>query len=321
MAKSRKLEALQASINQVRHQLTPPTDEALTTLQTILASQQPVAIAQIAKLVEQHSLAALMPALAEQFVRMLIKGATTDPNCMAKKAIANTLYRLEYPETDLFLKGIHHCQQEPVWGTTVDTAPGLRAICALGLVRVHYREIMVELADLLADPEVEARIGAARAIAYTENPQGVPLLRLKVQVGDEEPQVLSECFLALLKLAPEQSFSLVAHFLDAVEPALCELAALALGEARIPEAFGVIKRVWQRTRDAELRQTLLLAIATLRTDESIQFLTGLVERGNLDDARQAIAALKIYQTIDEIWKLVETAVGMRGDGQLSTRLS
>lgn len=320
MAKSRKLESLQVSINAVRHQLTPATEEALATLRDLLTSKQPIAIAQIAKLVDQHHLTMMMPQLAQEFERMLIKGGSTDPNCIAKKAIANTLYRLEYPETELFLHGIHHRQMEPVWGTTVDTAPGLRAVCALGLVRANYRDILVALADLLADPEIEARIGAARAIAYSTNPHGVPLLRLKVQLGDDEPQVLSECFLALLQLAPQQSFPLVASFLTASEAIVCELAALALGEARIPEAFAVIKQAWQRTRQSELRQNLLLAIATLRTDEAIQFLTDLVERGNLAAAQDAIAALQIYQDIDEIWKKVEAAARLRGDAELLNRL-
>lgn len=194
---------------------------------------------------------------------------------------------------------------EPVWGGETDTAPGLRAVCALGLVRVHYREVMIELADLLADPKIEARIGAARAIAYSENPQGVPLLRLKLHLGDPEPQVLSECFIALLQLAPQPSFPLVAQFLASSEPAVCELAALALGEARIAAAFEPIKRTWQRTRERELRQSFLLAIATLRTDEAIQFLTGLVEKGSLADAEAAIAALQIYRHTEEIWKRVQ----------------
>ncbi|MDZ8224990.1 hypothetical protein [Nostoc sp. ChiVER01] len=54
---------------------------------------------------------------------------------------------------------------------------------------------MNELADLLADPKLEARV-AAKAIAYIRNPQGVPLLRLKTRIGDQAPQVISECFSA-----------------------------------------------------------------------------------------------------------------------------
>lgn len=318
MAKSQKLKALQESIKSVRRQIDAATGtvpaEAIATLRQVIASHQSVAIAQVAKLVAQHHLKALMPDLAAQFERMR-SGAAADPNCIAKQAIADALYRLEYAETELFLNGIHHRQMEPVWGKTVDTAPGLRAICALGLVRVHYREVLIELADLLADCEPEARIGAARAIAYSENPSGVALLRLKVRLGDDHPQVLSECFVALLTLAPQASFSLVASFLDTAESAVCELAALALGEARLPEAFAPLKAVWQRTREVDLRGTLLLSIATLRSTEAIEFLVGLVERGNLADAKAAIAALHIYRTVDDIWSRVQQAAQLSGDTQ------
>ncbi|MEM8807178.1 MAG: hypothetical protein AAGF01_14235 [Cyanobacteria bacterium P01_G01_bin.38] len=313
MAKSRKLEAVQASIKAIRDQLDPPTEAAIATLQQALNSRQSVAIAQVAKLALNHRLTQLIPELATQFERMLTKGATTDPNCIAKQAIANTLYQLEYPETELFLSGIHHIQMEPVWGKSVDTAPGVRAICALGLVRVNYRDVMIELADLLAAPEIEARIGAVRAIAYSENPQGIPLLRLKLHLGDPEPQVLSECFIALLQLAPKQSFPLVVKFLESSEPTICELAAIALGEARVAEAFKAIKRVWQQTRESELKQSFLLAIATLRTDEAIHFLTSLVKKGNLADAKDALIALSIYRHTEDIWQVVIAAAQLRSD--------
>ncbi|MBE9079990.1 hypothetical protein IQ241_22315 [Romeria aff. gracilis LEGE 07310] len=316
MAKSRKLEAVQAEIKAVRDRLDPPTEDAIAVLHQALTSKQPVAIAQVARLALNHRLSQLLPELATQFERLMAKGTTTDPNCIAKSAIANTLYQLEYPEAELFLAGIRYAQMEPVWGGETDTAPGLRAVCALGLVRVHYREVMTELADLLADAEIEARIGAARAIAYSENPQGVPLLRLKLHLGDSEPQVLSECFIALLQLAPQPSFPLVAQFLDSSEPAVCELAALALGEARIAEAFEPIKQIWRRTRERELRQSFLLAIATLRTDEAIEFLVRLVEKGNLADAEDAIAALQIYRHTEEIWQTVQTAAQLRPELKL-----
>ncbi|WP_088889993.1 hypothetical protein [Leptolyngbya ohadii] len=180
------------------------------------------------------------------FDRFLIKPKDADPGCLAKQAIADTLYRLEYSDETLFLKGIHHVQPEPIWGGTTDTAPRLRGTCALGLVRMNYPQVMVELGDLLADPEPEARIGAARAIAYSENDQGVPLLRLRVRIGDTSP-VLSECLLALLQLAPSQSLPLVedvlyartAMALGAVDQA--EAAALALSESRLNEAFPILR--------------------------------------------------------------------------------
>jgi hypothetical protein len=48
-------------------------------------------------------------------------------------------------------------------------------------------------------------------------------LRLKVKIGDGDPQVLSECFMGLLKLAPTQSLPLVAEFLDRPEAKVCAM--------------------------------------------------------------------------------------------------
>ena len=242
--------------------------------------------------------------MIDAFHRMLEKGEKRDPGCKAKWAIANTLYQLERPDADLFLAGIHHRQLEPVWGGTIDTAPPLRSLCALGLVQANYPHVLNELADLLADDEHDARAGAARAVGYSRNPAGIPLLRLKIHFGDAEPQVMSECFVALLQLSVDQA-PIVIERLESGSEAERELAAIALGEARIPEAFAAIKRQWQRTRSAELRSSFLLAIATLRTEAAIEFLLALVEHGNRQDATDAIAALEIYRHTKDIWQQVQ----------------
>lgn len=84
MAKSRKLEAVQAEIKAVRDRLDPPTEDAIATLRQALTSKQPVAIAQVARLALKHRLTQLMPELVTQFERLMAKGASADPNCMAK---------------------------------------------------------------------------------------------------------------------------------------------------------------------------------------------------------------------------------------------
>jgi hypothetical protein len=65
-------------------------------------------------------------------------------------------------------------------------------------------------------------------------------LRLKVKIGDGDPQVLSECFMGLLKLALAQSLPLVAEFFDRHEAQVCAMAALALGESHLLEAFPIL---------------------------------------------------------------------------------
>lgn len=321
MAKSRKLEEWMAVLSQIR---ADPTSEAgLSVLHQVLKGKYSVAVAQAAQLVGQFELESLIPDLVSAFDRFLLKPEDTDPGCRAKQSIAETLYCLEYSNETLFLKGIRHIQQEPVWGGRVDTAPRLRGTCALGLVRMNYPLVMVELGDLLADPEPEARIGAARAIAYTQNDQGVPLLRLRIKIGDTSA-VLSECLIALLQLAPEGSLPLVKELLHA-RTALgseedidkAEAAALALSESRLPAAFPVLQDWWQGTRNPQLRKTGLLAISTLRQPDAIQFLLSQIAQGQPQDAKDAIRAMGIYGQDPALWQQVCQVARERQDVDLT----
>jgi hypothetical protein len=300
MAKSRKLDQFLAQLESVRRDPTAP--EATIALRQILASQYSIAVAQAAKLIGSAELYDLIPDLVAAFDRNMIKPIETDPGCVAKLKIADALYRLDYSNEELFLRGVRHIQAEPGWGGSEDTAAALRGTCALGLVRMNYAEVMSELADLLADPKQDARIGAARAIAYTGNQTGVPLLRLRVQIGDTAP-VLSDCFISLLQLAPQASLPLVSRFLgDRAEVA--EVAALALGESRLPEAFTILQNWWQRTRTAELRHIALTAIALIRQDEAIAFLITLIREGAIADAKEAVSALSLYHQDQDLWQRV-----------------
>ena len=132
----------------------------------------------------------------------LVHPVKSDPSRAAKTAITDALYRIGAPELAVYRTGIRHVQLEPVWGGKADTATALRATCALALVRVHYPDYLTEIADLLADREAPARKTAAQPLAYSENPAAVPLLRLKALIGDDDPQVLLECLLALLAITP-----------------------------------------------------------------------------------------------------------------------
>jgi hypothetical protein len=157
-------------------------------------------------------------------------------------------------------------------------------------VRVHHPDYLVEIADLLADREIPVRKMAAQALAYSENPAAVPLLRLKALVGDDDPQVLGEVLTALLSLAPHPSLAFVERFLDRDDVAIAEAAALALGASRRPEALAILGGFWERTIDVALRRAALLAVAMLKHDEAIDYLLGHVRDSAPLHAREAIRA-------------------------------
>ncbi len=315
MVKSRKLESLLAELQQIRPN--PTTSEAMLLLRKLLTSKQPVAIAQAAKLIAEAEHYNLIPDVVAAFEWAMTKPNERDPGCIAKLKLADTLYRLDYSNEDLFLQGIRYAEGSD------DRAAPLRSVCALGLVRMNYPDVMSELADLLADPEPDARIGSARAIAYTGNLSGVPLLRLRIKLGDSAP-VLLDCFLALLHLSPTQSsIDLVRSFLviqsqseDRESNDIVEAAALAFGESRLSEAFDILQTWWQSVCIPELRKTGLIAISLLRNDEAVSFLLSLIQSGNLVDAKNSIAALSVYRENQALWQLVRERIEQRGEPSL-----
>ena len=319
MPRSHRLEDLLAELHEL--QAKPLDEAAIARLKQILASKMSHAVAKAAQIAGEAELAALVPDLLATFDRLMINPVKTDPGCAAKAAIADALYRIGHDDEVPFLRGIRHVQLEPVYGGKADTAGPLRSACALGLVRMGYREQMSELADLLADPDAPVRLAAVRAVAYSESDQGVPLLRLKVLTGDEEPQVISESLQTLLKVAPEPSLPFVSRLLDASAAEMGEAAALALGGSRLPAAFAILRDWWQRTAGVDLRRTALLAIAMLRRDQPLEFLLSLVAEGNGMDARDALAALGLYGHDEALRERVAAIVERRKDVDLRDALA
>ena len=118
-----------------------------------LANKSNIVVAKAADLARAAGVESLVPQLVAAFDRFMESPTKTDPTCAAKREIANALYELGAPAQAVFLTGIRHVQKEAAWGPPVDTAAELRGLCALGLVRMGYRDVMTELADLLADGE------------------------------------------------------------------------------------------------------------------------------------------------------------------------
>ncbi len=302
MGKSNNLDDRLAALNELRTDPTAP--ESVAALQKALKSKQNHIVGRAATIAGQFSITTLELELVEAFERFLVNPQKTDPTCAAKTAIVEALYRMEAYQPDVYLHGIGHVQLEPVFGGKEDTAAQLRGLSALGLVRINYPNVMLMLAQLLADPEAEARRAAARAVGYSGLDAGVPLMRFKVLMGDSDAQVLCECFTALLQLTPEPSLSFVAGFLRQEDMAVRQAAAVALGESQLVQAFPFLETAWEDARDGELREVLLLSIALLRHERALGFLLSLLEKGGRA-ADEALAALGMYREDERVWRRVE----------------
>jgi len=259
----------------------------------------------------------LRPELLTAYARMFVNPLKKDPGCLAKTAIAEALVKLDCQDIDSCRQGIRYQQYEPVWGGQQDTAAQLRAVCAVGMLGcATCMEAINAFADLLADPCKPARIGAARAISGLGSWEGVPLLRLKLQLGDEDAEVVGECCSALLAIAPDDGVDLVTRLLSSKQSDLRIQAALALGESRSQPAFEPLCACWQAEREPSLRGMLLTCIGLLRSTESREFLVSLIRGPDATEAADAIQALAPYSMIDEVCQQVADAVKESAHRQL-----
>ena len=168
----------------------------------------------------------------------------------------------------------------------------MRGVCARGLARMAHPDAMYLIVNLLADPEVPARVGAVRALADSGRPDAELLLRLKALQGDKT-EVLVECFSALMALTPQRSVEFVAKYLESRDDEIRHGAALALGESRQVEALPALQEAWQRP-DPQFRRVLALSIAMLRRVEGVEFLLDRLREEPEHSAAGALIALALY---------------------------
>jgi HEAT repeat protein len=272
----------------------PASPEGLSQVTQYLTSKLNLVAAKAARIAGEWQAFDLTPELVAAFDRFMVKPESSDKRCAAKIEILKALCKLEYSSPSVFRRALQHIQLEPTWGGSSDTAAEVRALGAMGLAQTNYSDALEEIVPVLLDPQRDARIGAVRAIGASGLPGGELLLRLKALSGDE-PDVLGECFAALLRAEPSKSPEFVAKFLGHHEEAVAEAAALALGDSRLESAFAVLREAFEHTHAQPVRRTLLLAIALLRRENAIDFLLDLAQNGGTQASADAVAALAMYE--------------------------
>jgi HEAT repeat protein len=175
---------------------------------------------------------------------------------------------------------------------------------------------MNELVELMMDASHQARILAARAVAYTGWDKGALLLRLKILAGDREPEVTAECIVALAGLERVRALEFIKRFLGAADETISGAAALALGEMRHGSALKVLLEQWESDRSAEGRSELVLPIALSRLPESVEFLAEVIRSADERVALAAVEALRIYRHDEAACTTIREAVEGRGSETL-----
>jgi HEAT repeat protein len=308
----KKIEALEAL------RLAPESPARSEQLRKALKDRNNFLVAKAAGVAAHLGEAVLIPDLVAALNRFLVDASKSDPQCWAKNAIVKALKDLGHDESEVFLRGIVHVQLEPVWGGRQDSAAVLRGSCALALVacRMDDIEILGVLAELLADPEKPARLDAARAIAQLGRMEGAPLLRLKALCGDEDSEVIGECFLALSSLNAAQAVPFIARFLQSPDEDVRMEALGVLGQSAEPAALDVLKKSWSHLVDPELRRALLLSLAASPLRESAEFVLSTLDEASGLVAESAIVSLGRSRFRAEMFVRTAAVVKARRDDRL-----
>ena len=266
-------------------------------------------VAKAADLVARERLVELTPEILAAYDRFFEDPVKTDPQCWAKNALSRALAAFELQDSEPFLRGLRHIQWEPTWGGRTDTAGALRGTCALALVQCRDLSepvLLRYLVTTLVDTDKVVRNNAVRAIEQMGSEAAALMLRLRAEVGHDEPEVLGACYAAVLNLDGLTALPWAAKFLEGEEDAAGE-AALAIAATHSPEAFALLRDRWRKGPDVWLSSVLLSAISLTRQNEATDFLLALVEKEDLR-ADQAVEAMLRSLPSDETLQRLKTLV-------------
>jgi hypothetical protein len=292
------------------------TADVNATLKKALADRVSVVVAKAAQICGDLQAVALLPELKAAFERFF---DDKDPQCWAKNALAKALKDLGVQESAVFLRGVRHVQNEPVWGGQEDTAAVLRGTCAMALVQcndIPREETLRHLVYALSETAATVRMDAAAALGQMDGREVALLLRLKARLGEKDPRVTGQVLEGLLQIEGKAALSFVGEFLEGADEEASEEAALALGASRMPEAVELLRETWEKWQGLRPGTALLRAMSASRLDHAIEFLIDLIKQARLPNAEDALHALALNKGTDEMVSRVEQAVKDRGDAKL-----
>jgi HEAT repeat protein len=298
----RQFEEQIAALDELRQ---TPTGARVEPLRKALANKNNFIAGKAADLIREFNLQELTPDLLKNYDRFFDQAEKSDPQCWAKNAISKALASFELQEPDVFLRGMHHIQMEPVWGGRSDTAGTLRATCALALVqcrRLAEPDVLAHLVDLFADKDKAVRVEAVRAVDQVGSASASLLLRLRATLGNDEPEVLGACCSGILHLEGVTAIPWVARFLSPGDEVAGE-AALALAGTHSEVVLQPLRQALESTTDPWFRKVLLSAIALIRQDAAIEFLLELVRIESLHAEGAVEAILQAAPSEDVIQRL------------------
>lgn len=260
-----------------------------------LHSTSSLVIARAAGLASELGDADLTQELVSTYLSLAEDPFEMDKGCLGMKAILGALFELEAAAPDVYKHAIRHVQFDS--GTfsedPVDSAAELRGVAAHAMVRTEYPEALEEISQLLLD-EPAVRMAAVRALRAAGSHGATLLLRMALLMGERDPETCYECFAGLLEYSG-RFIDFVGGFLAHEDPNVASIAALAVGEHGGNDSLERLIDAWRKQTNPDLREAILNAIASIRSDAALDFLIDLV-RGEAVTAIGALQVLNRFQT-------------------------
>lgn len=287
-----------------------PQDTAV--LARALATGHGFVVASAAQRVKDHAIGGLDDALSRAFADLAARGRAGDPGCNGRAAIVAALAAAEARAWEVYEQGLATVQLEPVMGGQVDTAGEVRARSLLALVHLRPVDALDRVAESLADPLPAVRLAAALAAGDTGERGATALLRLKIALGDEDPEVTGAAVASLVSLAPAAGLLVAERILSGRKPALRESVGLALGQSRDPAVLPALRAWAERVLHLPERDTALTAVALLRQPDGERWLITQIATGDRAVARAGIRALRPFRHDPAVVAAVVAAAGANG---------
>lgn len=294
----------------------PSSPEFLTELRKAIAHTSPVVVGRGAELAARYDKRELSPDLIAAFDRFNgSRARDEDKSFAARTAIVRGLADLYAggEAADVYLAAVRMIGNAPPGGGT-DSAADLRASAAFGLVTMVHPAALTVCTDLLADLAPAVRVAAARALAASGREGGALVMRLKLQIGDPEPEVLAECVTGLMQLLPAESLDVAVRMLRHRDEMVRAAAALAIGASKLPEVLTRLSEAFDREKEQSVRKTILIAAASTRSQAAIDWLVSLVSKDpwTAEQAIEALGPFRLDETVRQrVGKMIEEHGGTR----------
>jgi hypothetical protein len=276
-------------------------------LRKALAVGDPRTVAQAASLIGKHTLNRCAQPLCEAYRRFADDRAHLDAGCFAKEAIVAALDALDHSDAELFAEAAVYVQRERMKGGTRDTGARLRARGILGLARIGHSDFMPIVGTCLGDREPTLRLAAAQAIAHRGQRDGAGLLLLRLQAGEDVPEIAIECLRGSFAIAPEHALRYAQGALHAGDEAQREQTLQALGTANDDRAIALLESELERLTLAGERQQVIESLGLSRRPRARELLLSIVREGRASDAEHALSALAIHRYDARLLEQLERA--------------